>query len=121
MDEIPAHYRVDLEIIRSTADQILRDLNLPEFNFFLSGDNNQAFDELNTQLITVLENRFVNDKTSLQALLYRVDISEREYVKILPGKNQGVFCEQLSNMIIRREFKKVLIRKYYSEINKGEH
>jgi hypothetical protein len=114
MDILPEKYRHDLAIIKETSDQIIRDLNVDGFEIIFSGNNLLAFDELKQQLSPIIRNLLKNDSFSFQGLLYRIDISEKDYKKALTEKLNGDFEEKISELIIRREFQKVLTRKYFS-------
>lgn len=46
MDLIPEKYRYDVEIIRGTAEQIIRDFNIDGFEIIFSGNPHNAFKEL---------------------------------------------------------------------------
>ena len=118
MDEIPEKYRHDVAIIRETADQIIRDLNVNGFEFILSGNQNNAFEEFKTQLSPVIKKLFNEDVHFFQSLLYRVDINEKDYKNSLSDIHSINFEEKISELIIRREFQKVITRKYFSEKNK---
>ena len=115
MNDIPDRYRHDLLIIRETTEQILRDLNISDFKIIFSGNEKDTFDELKTQLIPVIEKLFKEDGSSFRQMLYRVDIDEKEYKKALSEKESAGFEEAISELIIRREFQKVLTRKYFSK------
>ena len=120
MELIPEKYRYDLEIIRETADQIIRDFNIKEFEIIFSGNPNNAFDELKIQITPVIEKLFKADRSSFQSLLYRIDISERDYKQTLSQIHSKGFEVELSELVIRREFQKVITRKYFSDKSRGE-
>lgn len=115
MDAIPEKYMHDHAIIRETAEQIIRDLKLAGFEISFSDNPYNAFDELKIQLIPVIRKLIKEDSHSFHALLYRVDINERDYNKALAESGNNDREEKLSELIIRREFQKVLTRKYFSE------
>ena len=115
MISIPEKYRHDLVIIRETADQVIRDLNIQEFNIIFSGNEHHAFNELKTQLVPVIGKLFKEDSNSFRRMLYRVDINEKDFKKCLSESDSSVFEERVSELIIRREFQKVLTRKYFSK------
>lgn len=117
MDLIPEKYRYDLEIIRETAEQIIRDFNIKGFEIIFSGKTHNAFEEFKAQIIPVIGRLFNADRISFQSLLYRIDISEKDYKKVLSRINSKKFEEELSELIIRREFLKVITRKHFSDNN----
>ena len=115
MDLIPENYRYDLEIIRGTAEQIIRDFNIDGFEIIFSGNPHNAFKELKTQIGPVIKKLFTDDGSSFQSLLYRIDINEKEYKHALASLTTPDVEEKLSELIIQREFQKVITRKYFSD------
>ena len=91
-------------------EQIKKDFStlLPEFVF--SGIKSELFSELSQQVSDALENIFKNHKSTFQALLYRVDITESDARRAMK-----ISFDALAEKIIQREFQKVLTRKYYSK------
>jgi hypothetical protein len=114
MDEVPEKYRHDLAIIKDTARQIIKDLNIDDFEIVFSGVEQMAFDELKKQLSPMVHKIYSNDKHAFQQLLYRVDIREKDYKKCLSINNSESLVDCFSELIIRREFQKVLTRRFFS-------
>jgi hypothetical protein len=117
MEGFPEKYRYDLNIINATREQILRDLNLAGTELSLSGDPYKAYEELKIQLTPFIRKKYNQDKISFQSLLYRVDVSEKDFKNSLTPDSTDTFEEKISELIIRREFQKVITRKYFSEKN----
>jgi hypothetical protein len=113
-DSFPEKYRYDIQIIRETAHQIERDLKVDGFELIISSNLENAFIDIKSQLVPVMSKIISGDKSSFQTLLYRIDISEKDYKKILTDNDSTQFLEKLSELIIRREFQKVITRKYFS-------
>jgi hypothetical protein len=107
-------YRHDLEIIRLTADQVIKDFDIFGYEIKFSGNELTAYDELNNQLAPLLFDLYREKPSSFQSLLYRVDISEKKFRELLDGISEKDFPEQLADAVIRREFQKVLTRKFFS-------
>jgi hypothetical protein len=112
-NSLPIEYRHDLQIIRETAEQIIRDFQNDELTIIFSGDNHKAFDELKNQLIPFIKNLQKN-ASALNAMLYRVDISEKELRTAMKDSSKA-HEELLAELIIRREFKKILTRRYFKK------
>ena len=112
MNELqPEKYRTDLEIIRLTAEQVIKDLDVFGISVEFSGNPFTAYGELEQQLCPILADLYKKDASSFRALLYRIDVSESDYRKI---SGQPGFIPNLAAAVLQREFKKVLIRKYFS-------
>ena len=116
MNSIPEKYRNDISIIRETAKQISRDFNIDGFEVIFSGDDKNAFEEFKQQISPVLINIYKSDRHAFQSLLYRIDVNERDYKNVLSNSNE--FETELTELVIRREFQKVLTRKYFSSKEK---
>lgn len=106
------------EIIRQTAQQIIKDFAEFGIEIQFSGQEDNAyqelFDQLNHHIEIILQgqfHRFFN-------LLYRIDINENEIYKSearFPDKNKS---EIISDLIIHRDLKKVLTRNYFKQQKK---
>lgn len=118
MDEIPEKYRKDLAIIRETAEQINRDITVDDFSVVLTGNQATAFREIKDQLKPFLEKLLINDKQVFQSMLYRIDISEKHYRMLLKETEIEKTADEFAELIIRREFQKVLTRRFFSEREK---
>jgi hypothetical protein len=106
-------YRHDLEIIRLTAAQVIKDFGIFGFEIIFSGNEFTAYEELQQQLAPLLLNLYNDNKSTFQSLLYRIDISETQWRKFLNTPTND-FAAQLASMVIEREFQKVLTRKFFS-------
>jgi hypothetical protein len=78
-----------------------------------SGDVLNAYDELHRQLLEQISVLIQNNHDKLLAVLYQVDITEREIAQAerdLPHYNH---VEIIAHQVIARELKKVLWRRYF--------
>jgi hypothetical protein len=107
------HYRHDLEIVRMTAEQVKKDFSFHQMEITFSGNEQTAYAELKAQVTPLLEELFIKDRPRLMQLLYRVDVPERDWKKVLT-LNAGEQAEKLSEIILEREFMKALTKKLYS-------
>ena len=113
MDLSPEKYREDMEIIRETAQQVIRDFSIHKKEIIFSGNETTAYQELVGQLDPVLSEMYTNDKHTFQAMLYQIDISERSFRELLSTTDKKDFSFRLAEMIVRREFQKVLTRRFF--------
>ncbi len=112
--EIATFFNKEL-IVEDLINQIKKDLGMFGIDFLLSQDTIITYSELLKSLVSNIEPLFKEDKNRLFSILYRVDISEKDLEsagKELPDYNQ---IEIVAHQIIKRELKKVLIRKYYKQ------
>ncbi|MCX6292639.1 MAG: hypothetical protein NT126_12905 [Bacteroidetes bacterium] len=107
-------YRKDLEIIRLTAEQIKKDFQLFGHEISFSGNEMTAYAELKDQVTPLLDRLYQDDSIAFQSLLYRIDISEKKYTELLNHASQEEFAWLLADLVIQREFQKVLTRKFFS-------
>lgn len=101
------------DIVRDTADQIMKDFGMFGIEITFSGNVENAYNELHEQLINQISVYLDRDYSRLMSVLYQVDITEREIAKAhqeLPHYND---LEILAHQVIFRDLKKVLFRRYY--------
>jgi len=108
-------YRDKVGIIKQVAAQIEKDFYQFGFEVRFSGNPDEAYDELFSQIIEHVAYMLSQDYHRLVLLLYQIDLSEKEILKN-ELKYPNVDKQQLlSELIIQRELKKVLIRNYFKE------
>jgi len=110
----PEKYRHDLEVVRNTASQVIKDFGISGVEISFSGNHETAYQELLNQVLPALKQLYKERKEVFMTLLYRIDVDERK-VRQLAAKESSVdFFVKLTQLVIDREFTKVLIRKLYS-------
>jgi hypothetical protein len=113
LNDLSVYYR-QLEIIRATAEQIIKDFEIFGEKVEFSGNPDSAYSELKGQIISIISRLISGNFEKFLSLLYRIDLEEAA-VKKIHGKPREMFEELVSEMIIQRELKKVIIRKYYKQ------
>lgn len=101
------------EIVKETAEQIMKDFGMFGVEITFSGDTSQAYNELHSQLINQITILLERNYDLLLSVLYQVDITEREIARAereLPHYNH---VEIVAHQIIARDLKKVLLRRYF--------
>ncbi len=106
------NFRNESEIIRLTAQQVIKDFALFGMDITFSGDTINAYNELFDQLDSSLVELLNSDYRRLLSLLYHIDISEKELNQKLAAHNRD-HSAVIAEMILERELKKVIIRKFY--------
>lgn len=109
-----AHYRHDLEVVRMTAEQVKKDFSFHNMEITFSGNEQTAYAELKAQLTPLLAALFEKNRPRLMQLLYRIDVPERDWKKVL-ALNENEQPSKLSEIILEREFIKALTKKLYSK------
>ncbi len=113
MENTPEKYRKDLEIIRETAAQVIRDLSIHKVEVVFSGNELFAYEELVNQIEPELIEMYRSNRSGFQALLYQIDIPEQDYKRVLKESHASDFAHQLAELIVQREFQKVLTRRFF--------
>jgi hypothetical protein len=111
--EVLQTYFSKKELVDETANQIMKDFGIFELEIKFSGQIDNAYTELHNQLIQQIDHLIKTSYSKLISVLYRIDLSEEELQngeKYLPNYNQ---VEAMAHLIIVRELKKVLSRKFY--------
>jgi len=108
-------YRDKVEILRQVAAQIEKDFYQFGFEVKFSGEPADAYNELFAQINEHVAYMLSQDYHRLVLLLYQIDLSEIEIIKNELKYPDVDKHQLLSEMIIQRELKKVLIRNYFKE------
>ncbi len=121
MDNLPLsqqdfdRYERSVSLLQEVVAQINKDFRLQGFDVSFSGQGETAYIELSDQLAPVIEYMLENQTETFWNLVYRIDLSEVKVKQILFGK-EGVenAIGQLTDLILKRELQKVVIRHFYS-------
>lgn len=103
-----------LELLNETAEQIIKDFGISGIEIKFSGNADNAYHELFSQIEPHILRLLWEDTRKLQQLLYRIDIPERQASIALKGEEGRTPPQMLTELIIKRELQKVVIRKFYS-------
>jgi hypothetical protein len=90
--------------------QITKDFGLE--NFDLSGilPNETAFNQLYLAIYPIVQDLEKNNRSKLNYIINRVDINERQISVALQHSQNKEYASQLTELIIKRELQKVVIR-----------
>jgi hypothetical protein len=107
-------YRHDLEVIRDTAGQIIKDFGMSGIQIEFTGSTENAYRELVEQIQPILKKMYRDNPGNFRALLYRIDISENTLNQLLRDSSSEDFTFHLAHTIIERELIKIVYRKLFS-------
>ena len=110
-----SNYLNSLELLNETAQQIIKDFDIEGIEIKFSGNPDNAYDELFGQIEPHILRLLWENTRKLQQLLYRIDIPESKAAKALKGEPGKTPPQLLTELIIKRELQKVVIRRYYSK------
>ena len=101
------------EIVRETANQIMKDFGMFGVEISFSGDVSNAYSELHNQLTTQIMELIQQNYDKLLSVLYQVDISDRDIARAEDELSHYTHVEIIAHVVIVRDLKKVLIRHYF--------
>jgi len=107
------------EIVKQTAEQIMKDFGMFGVEINFSGDTTQAYNELHHQLIEQISLLVERNYELLLSVLYQVDITQKEITKAEQDLPHYSHIEIIAHQVIARDLKKVLIRRYFKSQNSG--
>ena len=100
-------------IIIETIQQIMKDFGMFGLDIDFSGDVSNAYNEMHLQLTNAVDVLIVRNAERLYAILYQVDISNKDLEKTHKEAPEYSIVEVIAHQIIERELKKVLTRRYF--------
>ncbi|HPF51911.1 MAG TPA: hypothetical protein PK335_10075 [Draconibacterium sp.] len=101
------------EIVRQTAEQIMKDFGMFGVEITFSGNTENAYHELHSQLTDQITDLFERKYDLLLSVLYQVDISDRDIRKTRLELPDYTDVEVVAHQVIVRDLKKVLLRRYF--------
>lgn len=121
MDNLPlssqdfSRYERSVALLRDVVAQINKDFRLNGFDVEFSGEGETAYQELSKQLIPVIEYMLEHQTETFWNLVYSIDLNEAKVKQILFGQEEVENAiGQLTDLILKRELQKVVIRHFYS-------
>ncbi len=110
-----ANYKDDEKVIKQTAEQIIKDFGIYNIEIQFPSDLNFAYDQLYDQLHNQIQSLLSIDELKLKSLLYTIDLPEKTIIKKMKSSKEKELSEIITELVLDREFKKVLTRRYFKE------
>ena len=107
------------EIVRQTAEQIMKDFGMFGVEITFSGNTETAYQELHQQLIDQISTLIERNYDLLVSVLYQVDITDREIARTQADLPEYSHIEVVAHQVIVRDLKKVLLRRYFKMKDAG--
>ena len=104
------------EIVLDTIKQIQKDFDMHGIELHFTGEVADAYRQMMQQLTPQLTHLLASERSKLQSVLYRVDLSERSLQKAIQNTPDKTLPEVMAHEIIVRELKKVLTRYYFKSL-----
>lgn len=106
-------YKNRTEIIRQTVAQIEKDFNMFGMDIAFSGNTEMAYQEMFVQLQHLIFQLMDSNHGKLSALLYQIDLGEAKIVEASMEHPNWSLAEVITELVIHRELKKVILRNYF--------
>ena len=109
----PYYNRKDL--LEKVVSQIQKDFDWFSFNIIFNNDLTiSPYQQLYEQILPLIDEMLNDDYPKLLAILYRIDIDENFLNRKLKETPNADTDEVITDLIIKRELQKVIIREIYS-------
>ncbi len=105
------------DLIRKTAAQIIKDFAEFGLEVTFSGSLENFYDELFGQMKTHINAILSEHYTRFLSFLYRIDVTENQVAQYQQEMIDASYEDALTELIIHRELKKVMIREYFKAQN----
>lgn len=114
LNELQPYYnRKDL--IEKVVNQIQKDFEWFSFDIIFSNNPNiSPYQELFQQILPLVDEMLNEDYPKLLSILYRIDIDEEFINRKLKEISNADTDEVITDLIIKRELQKVIIKEIYS-------
>ncbi len=101
------------DLIKKTAAQIIKDFAEFSLNISFSGHLESFYEELYNQMHPAIGKLMDEQYSLFLHFLYRIDVSEKEVRQYQIEMGDAPYLDALTELIIHREMKKVMIREYF--------
>lgn len=102
-----------LDLIKDTANQIIKDFDMFGVEIKFSGNAYNAYEELFDQIEPHIQQMIHSNQSKFMGILYRIDVSDEQIKKAVNENSSESFSAIVSDLIIKRELQKVVIRNHY--------
>ena len=107
-------YLNNVTILLETAKQVSKDFSILGIEITFSENSNNTYLELFHQILPHIEKLQKVNFQNFYNLLYRIDLSEDQIKREMAASVDKTFSEVVTDLILKREMLKVVMRKNYS-------
>lgn len=104
------------DLIKDTANQIIKDFDMFGLEIKFSGNAFNAYEELFEQIEPHIDQLITSNQQKFMSILYRIDLSDEQIKKAVNENSSEPFSAIVSDLIIKRELQKVVIRNHYKTL-----
>lgn len=109
-------YFNQFDLIKDTANQIIKDFDMFGLEIKFSGNAFNAYEELFEQIEPHINQLITSNQQKFMSILYRIDLSDEQIKKAVNENSSEPFSAIVSDLIIKRELQKVVIRNHYKTL-----
>jgi hypothetical protein len=102
-----------LDLIKDTANQIIKDFDMFGMEIKFSGNAYNAYEELFDQIEPHIKKLIDSNHSKFMGILYRIDLNDNQIKEAINNNSTEPFSEIVTDLIIKRELQKVVIRNHY--------
>ena len=114
LSELTPYYN-RLDLLEKVVEQVKKDFNCFSYEITFTGNENSTpYQELYKQILPLIDELLNDDYPKLMAMLYRIDIDEEFLNRELKATAHADTDEVITDLILKRELQKVIIRETYS-------
>ncbi len=102
-------------LIRKAALQVAKDFAEFSLEIIVPQDINMVYDDLFDQVKQIISNLLGKPNSILQALLYRIDLQEKDMKTATAAINRHTREIIITELILNRAMQKVMLREYFKQ------
>ena len=106
--------RGQVDWVHETSEQLIKDFTMLDIPLVFQPFHAEPYADLFTQAEAVIKDLYEKEPHTFLNLLYRVDLSEAILHQLLHQLPPQEFYHRLTELILKREFMKVVYRHQYS-------
>ena len=110
-----SQYFNQLDLIKQTANQIIKDFDMFGLEIKFSGNTYNAYEELFDQIQPHIAQLISKNHSKFMGIIYRIDLSDEQIKKAISENSSEPFDFIITDLIIKRELQKVVIRNHYKK------
>ena len=119
MENIPTistvhKYFKDTELLKEVVGQIQKDFEWYNIKIEFKGIDKTPYEELFEQIFPHIDRMIVEEYEKLQNIMYKIDLEEEKVNRYLRENPMADTSELITDLILKRELQKVVIRKMFS-------
>lgn len=106
-------YSKRLDLLKEVVAQLNKDFQLNGFEVNFTGNEQDAYRELSDQLRPIIDQMLEFQTERFWSLVYAIDLNETKVREVLFGDDVNALG-RLTDLILKRELQKVVIRNHYA-------